>query len=360
MEKKRLSGLDFVRSAAIIFVIVLHSISLSGILDGEKNVVWGTALYIRQLCMSSVPLFLILSGYLQKNKKLTLSYYCGIIPLYLSYFVISALCMAVYAINGYVNGNMDMTLVTAIYKILDFSANGYAWYFEMYIGLFLLIPFLNLIYSSIGTKLGKIILIATLAFLTLVPDTLSGFSPYYGGGSSVTLAILPDFFKAVYPITYYFIGSFIAEYRPRLSVAKRAGALILAPMIPTLLIALYTHLRGGYAWYMLNGFQTLTVAFTAICVFTALYDIDTKCDFVNKCFACISKNTFEIYLLSYIWDNVFYSKLGLAAKLPLPVVMLAVFASAFVSAVLLNMALRPVNKLILRMCGKMVEKTEIL
>ena len=360
MEKKRSCGLDFVRSAAIIFVIVLHSISLSGVLDGDKNAVWGTALYFRQLCMSSVPLFLILSGYLQRNKKPTLSYYCGIIPLYLSYFVISLICMLLYAINGYASGNMDLTFVTAIYKILDFSANGYAWYFEMYIGLFLLIPFLNLIYSSLKTKVGKIILISTLAFLTLVPDTVSGFSPYYSGTSSVTLAIMPDFFKSIYPLAYYFIGSFIAEYKPKLSVCKKIAALILAPTIPTSLIALYTYLRGGYAWYMLNGFQTLSVAFTAVCVFLVLYDIEPGCAIVSKPFAYISKNTFEIYLFSYIWDSVFYSKLFLYGRLPFPLVILVIFACSFASAMLLNAVLRPANRLALRMCGKMVNKTEIL
>jgi len=343
MEKKRLIGLDIVRTAAILFVIVLHATSLSGVFDGEKNVQWGICLYLRQLCMSSVPLFLILSGYLQKNKKLTAAYYLGIIPLYLSYAVISALCMLAYAVQGYINGNMDMTFVTAVYKILDFSANGYAWYFEMFLGLFLLIPFLNMLYGAIETKCGKLVLIATLAFLTLLPDTVSGFAPYYGGTSSVTLGIFPDFFKSLYPVVYYYIGSFIAEYKPKLSGAKKLIALC-APVLPTGIIALYTYVRGGYAWYMLNGFQTFTVALTAICVFISLYDIDFAFEPAKRVFSCISKNTFEMYLFSYLWDNLFYSVLGLGAKLPLALMVLLVFTCSLVSAVVLRVVLNPISK----------------
>lgn len=353
MEKKRLIGLDIVRTAAILFVITLHATSLSGVFDGEKNIFWGVCLYLRQLCMSCVPLFLILSGYLQKNKKLSASYYFGVIPLYLSYAVISALCMLAYAVQGYMNGNMDLTLVTAVYKILDFSANGYAWYFEMFLGLFLLIPFLNALYGAVETKRGKLVLILTLAFLTLIPDTVSGFAPYYAGTSSVTLNIFPDFFKTIYPVTYYILGSFIAEFKPKLKGAKKLVALC-APIIPAGIIAAYSYARGGYAWYMFNGFQTLTVALTAVCVFLALYDVDFDIVPIKKVFSFISKNTFEMYLFSYLWDNLFYSVLGLGAKLPLALMVVLVFTCSLASAALVGVAIKPVSKGIIGVLNKKI------
>ena len=360
MQKKRLCGLDIVRSFAIMSVVLLHSVSLSGVLDGGKDVMWLVSLYLRQLCMSCVPLFLILSGFLQRNKKPCFSYYLGIIPLLISYVFISILCIAAYVIQGYMNGNMDMTFVTAIYKILDFSANGYSWYFEMYIGLFLLIPFLNLIFTSLATKKGKLILIFTLVFLTLLPDTLSGFAPYYGGKSSVTLSVLPDFFKSLYPITYYYIGSFIAEYKPKFSAPWRIAGVLLAPLVPTAFVSLYTYFRGGYAWYMFNGFQTLTVAFTAVCVFLALYDIDIKNKTANRVFACISVHTFEMYLMSYLWDNFFYSMTSVSAKLPYPAVAVFVLLCSFTSAFLLMLALKPLSKAICAIVGKRLPECETL
>lgn len=355
MNNKRLNGIDAVRTAAILFVIVLHAISLSGILDGARTWQWSLALYIRQLTVSCVPLFLMLSGYLQRKKTFSLSYYRGIIPLYLSYFVISALCMAAYAIVGYAGGNMDLTLVTALYKILNFSANGYAWYFEMYLGLFMLIPFLNMIYGSIGTKRGKLILIGTLAFLTLLPDTIAGFSPYYdGSGSTVALNIIPDFFKAMYPITFYYIGSCIAEFQPKLSRTKKRLAVLAAPLLPAVLIALYTHLRGGYAWYLFNGFQTVTVAITALAVFVALYDLEIRSTALQKGFSTVAICTFEMYLFSYLWDNLLYSVLGLGQKLPTLALVPVVFVGAFLSAFLLRLVLQPISKALMRLSDRWI------
>lgn len=361
MEKKRLSGIDAVRTAAILFVIVLHAITLSGVLDGARTWQWSLALYARQLTTAAVPLFLMLSGYLQRKKSFTLSYYKGILPLYLSYFVISALCMAAYAVSGAINGNMDLTFVTAVYKILNFSANGYAWYFEMYLGLFLLIPFLNMAYNCIATKRGKQILIGSLVFLTILPDTIAGFSPYYdGSGSTVALNIFPDFFKAMYPITFYYIGSFIAEYKPRLSRVKRILGVLLVPLLPTVLIALYTHLRGGYAWYLLNGFQTITVLFTALAVFLALYDLEIKNSVAQKALSQIALCAFEMYLLSYLWDNLLYSILGLGQKLPAALLVLIVFTGSFLLATLLRLILQPISRWLLRIVDRFSADTTVL
>ena len=361
MEKKRLSGIDIVRTAAILFVLVLHAVTLSGILDGTRDWQWGIALYVRQLTVSAVPLFLMLSGYLQHKKTFSLSYYKGIIPLYFSYFTISALGMALYAIVGACKGNMDLTFVTAVYKILNFTANGYAWYFEMYLGLFLLIPFLNMIYRSVQTKRGKQICIASLVFLTLLPDTIAGFSPYYdGSGSAVALDIFPDFFEAMYPITFYYIGSYIAEYRPKLSTWQKRACLPLAPMVPTVLIMLYTHFRGGYAWYLLNGFQTVTVAFTAIAVFLALYDLEVESVAWQKVFAQIALCSFEMYLLSYLWDDWFYNSLNLDATVSFALLIPLTAVCTFATAWCIRVVLRPLSARILALLDRWINDTTVL
>jgi len=359
MNEKRIGGIDLVRTAAILFVILLHSITLSGILDGARTWQWGIALYVRQLAMSAVPLFLMLSGYLQRKKKFCLSYYRSIFPLYLSYAVISALCMLAYAVQGYLQGNMDLTFVTAVYKILNFSANGYAWYFEMYLGLFLLIPFLNMIYGGIRTKCGKLILIGSLVFLTILPDTIAGFSPYYSG-STVALNIFPDFFKSMYPITFYYIGSYIAEYKPRIPNFVKGISLLVAPAVPMALVVLYTWLRRGYAWYLLNGFQTLTVMMTALAVFLTLYDVEIRPLLLRKGCAHIALCTFEMYLLSYLWDNLLYTVLDLDTKIPIPALAALVFAGTFLSAFVLRLLLRPLNAAIEKLTNCLIGSTEEL
>lgn len=338
MQKERQAGLDLVRVLAILFVICLHGITMRDELGGASmSFSWGVQVFVRYLSLSAVPLFLMLSGYLQAGKRFSRAYYRGILPLYLSYFVISALCMAAQALVGLKNGGTALTLGTAFYKILDFSADGYAWYFEMYIGLFLLIPFLNLAYAGLPTRAGKRALILTLAFLTLLPETLVSFAPYYGGGS-LNLRIFPDFFESLYPLAYYFLGCYIGEYRPKLRRGLRLPLVLLAAALPSALCIGFTAMRGEYAWYMMNGFATLTVALTATAVFLAVYDLPIRMPAARETLASVSRCTFEMYLLSYLWDQLLYAKLSL----PLPLMAILVFLGSYLSALCLRALLRPI------------------
>lgn len=337
MAKKRQAGLDLVRATAILLVITLHGITMRGTLGGAVTPKWCIAVFLRYLSLSAVPLFLMLSGYLQAKKELSRSYYRGIIPLWLSYFTISALCMVAQALAASNAGEAMPSLLTALYKILDFSADGYAWYFEMYIGLFLLIPFLNIMFANIPTRAGKCVLLLSLVVLTLLPETLVSFAPYYGGGS-LNLRVLPDFFDSLYPITFYLIGSYIGQYRPRLRSWQRPLAVLLSAALPTVLCIGYTVSRGEYAWYMMNGFATCTVLGTATAVFLALYDLPIRGDILRRAATAVSQCTFEMYLFSYLWDQLLYSRL----TLPLPVMISLVFLTSFGSAWLLRLLLRPI------------------
>lgn len=337
--KERVFGLDMVRMLAIILVMVLHSITLGHTFTSTFGTMEFLFLYVRQLASACVPLFMILTGFLQRNKKFNASYYFGIIPVFLSYFAISVICICTYEFQKMPVPEFWESVV----KIFDFSANGYAWYFEMYVGLFLLTPFLNLIYGGVKTRGGKLGLVATFAFLTLLPDTVVGFSPYYdGNGGTIALNIIPDFFKSMYPVTYYFIGCFISEYRPRLSAWKKITFLITAPLVPSLIVACFSIDRGDYAWYLFNGNQTLTVCITAVAIFLAFYDIDIKFKAVRLPVQLVSVCSFEMYLMSYLADKYVYSLSELSNKYNIVVTFAIVFVSSFVMAGMLKMLLTPI------------------
>ncbi|MBQ4137320.1 MAG: acyltransferase family protein [Clostridia bacterium] len=346
MEKKRFAGLDLVRSCAIFFVIVLHSVSLNGALGEDMNSIWWAVnLYVRHLAFCCVPLFIMLTGYLQKNKRFSFSYYKGIIPLGISYLLISMLSLIGKAIN---DSSLVLTPGYVIAKILDFTANDYAWYFEMYLGLFLLIPFLNAAFEVLKTKRARLALILTLIFLTLMPETLKSFSPAYSPNGGIVIDIIPEFFTSLYPLTYYFIGAYFATYKPFEKVGRitRLLAALLAPAIPFFLCFGYSHARGTYAWYMMNGFNTLTIALTAVCVFALLYDIDVRSKLISLCSRTVSEATFEIYLYSFIFDSFYYAYFRQHH-----VIMIAmVFASSFVAAFVTRLVItNPLSGIISRL-----------
>ena len=93
--------------------------------------------------MICVPLFLITTGYLMKNKELNKKYYFGISRVLIIY-LLNALMYIGYNIL-YLKEPVSIKFIAS--SILNFST-GYSWYIEMYIGLFLMIPFINLIYNN--------------------------------------------------------------------------------------------------------------------------------------------------------------------------------------------------------------------
>ncbi len=164
MKKKvRNINIDLIKCIAVFSVISVHYFSNIGL---YKDLIVGNKMYIgiffRTLFMICVPLFIIVTGYLMKDKKLSKKYYfSGGIRVLLIYLLDSVLFLSYNAI--YNNGEFNIKYI--VKSILSFDI-GYAWYIEMYFGLFLLIPFINLIYNGLKEKKQKQMLILTMLFLT--------------------------------------------------------------------------------------------------------------------------------------------------------------------------------------------------
>lgn len=103
---------------------------------------------MRSFFIICVPLFLTLSGYLLRRKQLEKNYYKRISKIIITYVLASLFCV-IYSV---VFLKQDLTVKSIILNIFAFSAAPYSWYIEMYLGLFLLIPFLNIVYNSLPSQ----------------------------------------------------------------------------------------------------------------------------------------------------------------------------------------------------------------
>ena len=178
---------------------------------------------MRTAFMVCVPLFLLLTGYLMNKKELSKKYYLGIIKTLAIYLLASIACLIFrkfYMVSKF--QMTDYSFKESIFKILDFSAAPYSWYVSMYVGLFLVIPFLNLIYKGLKSKKQKIILICTLVFLVAAPTLFNIFDFITPGWwtqpklSNKYNKLIPDWWGSIYPIMYYFIGAFLSEFKPKI------------------------------------------------------------------------------------------------------------------------------------------------
>ncbi|MEG2679735.1 MAG: acyltransferase [Oscillospiraceae bacterium] len=295
----RVGGLDFVRCVAVFFVLSVHFFMNGGFYDtpliGGKLLL---ATAVRWLFFSCVPLFILLTGFLQNRKKAGKAYYRKILRILFEYLVICVICNLFRIL--YLGETLSLT--NWIGSILKFSAAPYAWYVNFYIGLFLLIPFLNLIYNGLTTQKGKQLLLGTLLLLTALPAAVNGVLP-----------IFPDWWTRIYPLCYYFIGCYLAEYRPRVNrFLCVAGVGIIA-----LLEAIFSF------WYAKGGVFSSTVPFDygalptvalSVLLFLALYDVHLG-KLSGKVAAHISDWALSIYLISWVFDKLFYPPLISAVPL---------------------------------------------
>lgn len=328
MTVQRKPGLDIIRTVAICVVMITHMFNYTGILSGNlQSLRWTALVLLKFAAIIGVPLFLLLTGFLQSKRGINARHYTSIIPVLLSYIVISV-------INSVAEGfvvDTQLDIFHHIVSIFDFEY-GYAWYVEMYIGLFLIIPFLNILYKSINKK-QKLILIAILSFMTYLPASLQ-FVEVLGGG----FEILPDFFTNLYVVAYYFIGAYIAEFKPTVAKWKPLSLMILVFLAETSLCFVFS--KESYAWWLFNNVASATHAFVAVCLFLIFYNVNLKNRVVLSLTRSVAACSFEMYLISYMTDNFCYRYLDL----PIWAILIVDFLMAFAVAKIIRLVIVPVSK----------------
>ncbi|MBD8032564.1 acyltransferase [Solibacillus merdavium] len=296
---KREVGIDLIKVIAVFFVPSVHffmnTYYYSTPLINSELLFLQT--YLRWLFLICVPLFMMVTGYVMSQKKLKKNYYKGlinVIGVYLFYSLLSIVMRITYF-------KEDLSVIEWLYKILSFEANGYGWYVNMYLGLFLLIPFINIIFNNLKSENEKKALIITLIVLTGLPGLLNSIPLYFQGSK---ILYFPNWWINIYPLTYYFIGCYFKEYQPKIKKYKAISLCALIILIETILTFYFA--QGGIFVEATGYYSSLTVMGTAIFFFLAIYDIKIKNLVLNKIFIMIGGMTLDIYLASYIFDRMVY------------------------------------------------------
>jgi surface polysaccharide O-acyltransferase-like enzyme len=297
---KRNSGLDLVRFIAILFIPSVHFFLNNGFYNTNvKGIEMFFMIIFRWLFYLAVPLFLLLTGYLNKNKKLNKDYYKNIYKVLISYIFISIICILVRKIYLH----EKIRILNMILSIFNFSACGYAWYVEMYIGLFLLIPFLNILYDSLKTKKNKQYLLLTIISLCSISPLIN-----YIKIDNIYIDIVPNWWVNLYPIMYYYIGCYINEFKIEINKKKGLIVFIIILLLETILSYIYNY-NNHFSWDFIGGYNSLQTVINAMILFLLLYKVDLKNQKINKIITNVSILSFDIYLFSYIADKIIYNNL---------------------------------------------------
>ncbi|MCR4655960.1 MAG: acyltransferase family protein [Lachnospiraceae bacterium] len=289
-KKERLAGPDLIRSVAALFVVGVHFYLNCGYYSAPMQGIKMYAMTVtRWFFLICVPLYMILTGFFKCNKKLCKEHYLSLVPIITAYVVITVIKIFV---SNHFYGKIYF-FEDSVKGIFNYT---FSWYVGMYISITLLIPFLNILWKGIGNKRDKLVLIGSLVFIcSLYP---------------VTGYIAPAYWQIMYPILYYYIGTYIREYEP--GPDRFLLIAVTALMVFVNATVSFIGAKGGaFDWSILgpvdSGYSTVTVVICATAFFLLFYKADIKNTAFRKLLAGISEVSFEIYMFTGCFDAAIYS-----------------------------------------------------
>lgn len=308
---KRDTRLDILRVIAVFSVLSVHFLLNNGFyyqnIEGKEMFF---LVYLRSVFCICVPLFLVITGYLMCMKTLSKQYYRGIVKTLVIFILCSIACMLY---KQFYSDIAIYTPLTFIFGIFDYTGATYSWYIEMYFGLFLLIPFLNLIYQGLKSEKQKQALVVTMFCLTILPSIFNIYNftdtSWWSKPSTSTeyAKFIPAWWTSLYPVTYYFVGCYLREFG--LKLRARTCAFLFALL--SIVFAAFNFYRsfgttfdqGIYVYW--HGFQPfiLTILMFGLVLKFKANKLPTS---VRFSLWKLSDLALTIYLISYISDSLIY------------------------------------------------------
>ncbi len=329
MEKRRDLKLDIIRIFSLFCVISVHFFLNSGYYQEQMN---GKTMIImtiiRAFFIICVPMFIVLTGYLMNRKELSKSYYKGVKKTLIIYFI----CSIVYHIFIHFYYLNEVSFKSFIKDLLWYQGTKYSWYIEMYIGLFLMIPFLNIVVNNLKSKKDFNILLITLLFLIGIPNLFN----------ALFFKAFPSWWSNIYPIFYYFLGAYLFKYNENLSKNKLFIFLIILIIVDGLL-NYYVSYNNIFVWSSLNDYGSFFVMLKTYLVFSLLLKLKVNYSMrKEKIIKRMSDACLGAYLISCIFDIIFYDILNaniISVKMRFiyaPVIVLAVFICSIILSMIID------------------------
>ena len=310
-QKKRNVSMDVIRCIALFLVIALHFFLHNGYsVQKFTGVIMFLVAIIRGVSVCGVPLFLMLSGYLMSGKKLSGKYYKGIVKTYCIY----VLANVAYLVYEWIVKGTPFRFKRLVFGVLDFSTLEYCWYVEMYIGLFMLIPFLNIIYHNLEGKKQKQWLLITFMCMAAVPYVLNIHNFEVEGWwlqptkSTEYQQIFPASWISLGAVCYYFWGCYLKEYP--LKISKKVNVILLG--VSAVVFGGYDYFRN-YGYYHNPGQWQDNDSLLAVIVSVLLFNLLANIHFekLPKTAHSLLKHTSNLcygaYLVSVIFDEMVYN-----------------------------------------------------
>ena len=275
------AGVDLFRILGLLFVNGLHACLYNGFYSVPQvgAEVW-LANTFRWLFYGCNAMFMLLTGYLKSTKPWNRRYYKGLVTVLVGYVLT---CIISYPVRYFLIGEKDGL---SVWLERFFTFSNYAWYVEMYIGLILFSPIINLALQQITDRRKLLLLAGSCLFVTSMH-------------SVTAVDLIPNYWSAMYPVTLYILGAVIRKLQPKfpawsclLTAALTAMGLGLTSLLTT---------DQGFSKGFNQGYGGFWVTIMVAALFMGIYRLQVS-DRVSKVLRWLSGGVFEGYILSRLFD----------------------------------------------------------
>lgn len=341
---KRDANIELLRILSMFFVLFLHALQKSGLLEaiGAFSLPHAAVWITRSLALVAVNCYVMISGYFLTTKKFKAR---SLVSLWLKTFFYSTGVFCVLALLGQVKITPGSLLNAGLPVIMKEY-----WFVTVYMALYLVFPFLNLITEKLTQKQFKGLLVVSLLIFS-VWNTIFPVSESFditGGYSLVWFVIL-----------YLTAGYIRLYYKPKHSKYCCLAVYLAAGVIPGLSRIAITAFSqslgfgGNHAQY-LEVYNSLPVFIASAALFLFFLRIRINGKLAKKAILFVSPLTFGVYLIHeqlnlryLLWDDFLHLNSLADSPFMVPLVLLfciGVFIAACAVDLLRTWLFRAVRK----------------
>ena len=298
--QERYAGIDLVKICAMFFVVSLHFYLHGGFYNFPmKELPVSFISGFRMLFYECVPLFLLISGFLMGKAKPTAKHFIKITPIVVNSLLIAGITIAFKILVLH----EKWPLYTWIESVYHLQQPSYSWYVNMYIPLYLMMPFINAAYRGMQTKKAKITMLFVLIFVANLANAVNHFRVIQHPEEKVSIGFTPNFFGSIWSFSYYWTGMMIAEFRPHFKKYILLPVLALL-LTGTVILDRFTTETGWNQGVNFTNEDFPNILIASV-IFLLLYDIRIRNQIVCKILKAVASLSMTFYLISYIGDCIY-------------------------------------------------------
>lgn len=289
-KKSREANLDLLRIVSMLLIIFLHSIDHSGVLENAENCGTGIYFWVQltyALCMVCVNIYVMLSGYFMVNSKFRLH---KLLTLWIEAVFYSFVLKLVFMLTGAEAFSL-VSLASCFVPILT----GRYWFLTIYVGMYLISPFINLLIRALNKKQHTLLNLALFVIMSLwasIHPAIAGMNSGGGWGLAwfVVLYLAAAWLRLYHaPVRkawlYFLVFLGIASVMAFLRTVLAGGASV--PLGSTLAAI-------AQNWYR---YDSAPVYIMTVCLFIGFLNIQIHNNWLSKVITAVAPLTLGVYLI---------------------------------------------------------------